>query len=80
MAQKQSLDYSNLMETEGTETEMDTTEKAKKLCPKYLKALEAHDKRKKSVESDSRAMTGFMMLAVWNLSYMLGTIYEQIVI
>ena len=70
-----------MTETEDgqTETEIDQQDIAKKQSPDYLKAVALHDARKKTVENDSRLMTGFCILAVWNLSYQLGTLYMQLV-
>ena len=70
-----------MTETEDgqTETEIDQQDIAKKQSPDYLKAVALHDARKKTVENESRLMTGFCILAVWNLSYQLGTLYMQLV-
>ncbi len=62
-----------------TENEFDLYEIAKKQSPDYLKAVELHDARKKKVENDSRLMSGIFMLALGNLSFMLGTLYMTLI-
>jgi hypothetical protein len=38
-----------------------------------------HEERKKKDENLMRLMSGFFVLSIWNLAYMMGTIYMQFV-
>ena len=44
-----------------------------------MKVREEHEARKKKVETSMRLASGFMILAFWNLGYVMGTLYMQIV-
>ena len=54
-------------------------ETARQICPEYLIVKALHDARKKKIETLSRLSTGFLILSVWNLAYLLGTFYQQLV-
>jgi Flp pilus assembly protein TadB len=45
----------------------------------YQKIAAEHDARKKKIETLIRFSSGFLVLATWNLSYLMGTLYMQIV-
>lgn len=49
------------------------------MCPELKKVQASHEARKKKDENIMRLSSGFLVLSIWNLSYMMGTIYMQIV-
>ena len=63
--------------TSEDDTEIETTpeEIARKLCPELKKVQAEHEARKKKDENVMRFMSGFFVLSMWNLAYMLGTFY-----
>lgn len=72
--------HENIFQTTEDETEAEQPEElARRLCPEYIKVVALHEARKKSVENDMRLMSGFLVLSMWNLGYLLGTLYMQLV-
>ena len=70
----------SIFQTTEDETEAEQPEElARRHCPEYLKVVAQPEARKKSVENEMRLMSGFLVLSMWNLGYLLGTLYMQFV-
>lgn len=70
------------LHTTEDETELDQAspeDLARKVCPEYLKAQAAHEARKKKDEPQMRIYSGFMIGAIWILSYNVGTVFMLLV-